>query len=1262
MKKEQIVPKKSTEDQVSDLMKGLASGIGEEASNKIADYVSRINAGEKKEKVLEGLPPSFIDGVNKLLSAQKKEEDELIKKEKSLSKKDERKQRGGKGGTLAEALENLSDEQPKKSEEETKNHTLKKTKVNMEDSKYPTLNDYGEEKDTERKTQIINEINDKFPKLKEIENIEADTVKLITKSGKSIDVEKGGNQDLLIKETKDLEIKSDKENKNEVPEGMVRLTKKDGKTIDVKKAEVNSLQADDSKNQNIKSDKENKNEVPEGMVRLTKKDGKTIDVKKAEVKNLQNNEIKDVEINKEEYFKAQADKKISTDRLKDAEKRVVEIADRLRSRRIDAIEENAELLKEIDSIKKRLEKIEKEFPDLEKIVNETNKEQEQEQIIQEKVDIEEKIKNELNNILDKKDEAKDVALIKSKLQINGLSEKTFEKIPAWKSLSTAEKLFVFEQMSQEMLSKVKEIGEQRFQEKNKLNLSFNPSKWSFSLGKKIFNNVTKQFWISKEEKNVIEEAENGRLNPDPKTLRELVERTADMHLNIVQKDGRSFIEFLPLNKDLTTEQQKTIEDYNKAANEFARMPDAWRNEKAANGRDSRFFKKNYENYEKVRVLYENSKSNLIKSQVENYLKNGDDLTTAQKKAMQGISEEDYKISILQFTNTNPDAVKELSVIKNESSWGRLVNNENIWRGLYIGTGWMARSATAATIGLLAAPLVSSVIGGARARRKAEGKIDLAFNEGRKMETFIERKDAGKTGLYDDKNAKIGLISRTLKTLNGDNVNAKEVGAFIDADSQTKRLDNLIQKIEAAKNNREKIILKDQLLARIDYIENKNEQGLINYGEKNAISLNYELFKKLSFAQAQLSCLDFIGNSETEGLNAKRETLLWEVIQKNNEQLDKKQANFKNNEMVRGAIVAAGFSLLGWKIRDLIHGGIDHGINTNEINQNEINEHLTVASPKIAPSELKNVNVEFSSKGAIKTIEILKDKINTDYPDISKAPKNIQEFMKTNSTQEAIKLGFYNPNDPSGAESAIISKGSTLGFDSNGNLVYHDINTGENQDLIISQNKIETIEKYQGKMFDSDNSAIKNETIINTPHINNSDDIDQELLKRQVAPGENPANSVSPNKIIDTPHISSPNDIDQELLKRQVAPGGIQASKVSPEEILNSSEGAEAVAPEKIKEIYRETISHLFPGEKGMKLWDNVRNLPASVSMGVTVEDAGDTGYGSFIHEMHELQRVTGLNPMERSLISEPETNEQFIIRAQKEALKMNKLEEISQNN
>ena len=105
------------------------------------------------------------------------------------------------------------------------------------------------------------------------------------------------------------------------------------------------------------------------------------------------------------------------------------------------------------------------------------------------------------------------------------------------------------------------------------------------------------------------------------------------------------------------------------------------------------------------------------------------------------------------------------------------------------------------------------------------------------------------------------------------------------------------------------------------------------------------------------------------------------------------------------------------------------------------------------------SVEITYKGGTQAILDLKEQVRHDYPDISKAPSGYQEFMKTSATDHAIKIHWFDPNNPE--ESANLQ--GTLSIDKDGILSYHDTRTDHTE--VYNDGH-----KFEGKMFDSDHSG------------------------------------------------------------------------------------------------------------------------------------------------------------------------------------------------
>lgn len=672
---------------------------------------------------------------------------------------------------------------------------------------------------------------------------------------------------------------------------------------------------------------------------------------------------------------------------------------------------NEKLLNEIDKIEEEVlgqekaykgKKDKKKMPKV--IIPEKN-----EKIIQ-------KDKEDIFKIFDaeekKNDEWKKDAIVQAEMIKIGLSEEALKSMGTeghnkWKDLSAEKKLLAIEQISQDTLSRVKEIGEKRFQDNNKINFK-QDIKSPGALLLKIGKNITRPYWISKEEKDVLKEAQNNELEPNLETVKQIVDRTADMNLDVEIKNGKAHIVLEKVAG--TPEEQEIIEKYNEAANQFMRMPDSWRNEKSAKGASDDFWiKKNHGKYQESKMKYEAVKEDFLKIKAERNKESGMEWGIAQLKAMSELNSNDLKINILQYLNTNPDSIKELENIRNESSFKRFINNENIWKGIYMGAGFGIRSLTVGTLGFLAAPITAGVIGGARARRKAGNKINEAFLEGRNEKTFMERKQAdGTREELIDKNSGKGNIS---KLLSGTEINTKEVAGFVDADSQIQRIDRLLNDLKNEKFNNQIPKIISQINARVDYIRQKQEEGLINYGTQNSISLNYELMKKISEASTeceitklQLPQTTIEAMSNTEDF--RREFLLGQIMINNNEKFSKREAEYKNKEMWRGVKISATASVVGWSIRHLMHilnedsvesvaKEVSEKVNIQNIEETESEEYIEkLPSDAEAFLILKKVELEEYIKELKESAKIY----------ISGAPKKIISQVKEGVAQDNMPGG------------------------------------------------------------------------------------------------------------------------------------------------------------------------------------------------------------------------------------------------------------------
>lgn len=286
------------------------------------------------------------------------------------------------------------------------------------------------------------------------------------------------------------------------------------------------------------------------------------------------------------------------------------------------------------------------------------------------------------------------------------------------------------------------------------------------------------------------------------------------------------------------------------------------------------------------------------------------------------------------------------------------------------------------------------------------------------------------------------------------------------------------------------------------------------------------------------------------------------------------------------------------------------------------------------NKFEEINTKFSSKGAIETIKELQTEINTKYPD--EMPENLQDFAKADPTQMAIKLGLYNPEDTTGSESAMLIKGSTLGFDENGNLSIHDFKTGEDHILIEEKGSDDVIGKYEGKMFDSDHSSENIE--------NNNEVAGQAEANTDLSTNENlPRLEVDPETglLIETNDGANSTDTnqnsggDENTINKEVS--------VTPETKLT---------PDMLEQVERTSeynLDRIFPTDEAINQWYNIQTMGATLITHMSVEDA-DEIYKPLVEYVHNLQKITGItDPREATMIKPAESISEYIDRALEKA-------------
>ena len=937
--------------------------------------------------------------------------------------------------------------------------------------------------------------------------------------------------------------------------------------------------------------------------------------------------------------------------------------------------------------------------------------------------------------------------------------------PLFENLNEDQKLFVLQGLKQRIVDVVKSDAKTQYSEELRAKMVHDESAGMvakmMNSFKNIQTNVKENFKKEIILKNLESEAfaklfmsEDGKKMVE-ENLNQLVEMNKDRRVWIDPK-GQPLIFFEELNniENPTEEEEKTMSKFVEVANEFRQIPYEWGQEGKA------FVFGHKREYERIKAQYEKSRNEILK------IKEKREQTADKGSAMLEMLQLDNTLQLDQLLNTHPEVEKEFAQLTRDgggkeylktalNSLQTITGGKNLTNKLLFAGGFLVRAGTKIAIGsasigaaaasvstFLAAPVIGGTIGGLRGRLRGQ-------------ETLKERQKMARHG-EKDKSA--------------------EAKNIVDAENLAKRMNEMVMAVENAPTSEKRDQYKDQLKRRIDYTQDKIENGLVNFGDaKFALINQFNLINNLNNALVASSLLE---ETTRKDVDARLENFL----SYKSEKISEAQKIFLKDKMIKGVMIGAGAATAGYVLRYVgeelgwwksigegihklkeeigvagnqmsqggegfiersekwisgVFGKLRHGesshINKPRIYEEKINLERAATGPtgihskdnfqeiakkafaknnvqdntspiKTGTPKIENIfkieKVDFSSKGAIQTIENLKAQILKDYQsDISKAPHSVQEFMHTSSVQEAIKLGFYNPNDPSGAESALLIKGSSLGFDEHGNLSFHDIKTNQDHVLIHEQNNTEAIEKYQGKMFDSDHSndniLPKSQTSPETiPHVESGTDLQNQQVNPETLPHVSDDGGVSsqvePEKI---PHMVAPiestvpsenqsifgkdedfsvkeADLGKHLVEPHASPGEYhQDTTGGISEVKHVTMGDEKIGShneingilnssqlEEVKHIYSSNINHMFPDDKSLQTWETIKNSsdlhPAQQF--VSWKGPIDKSFEPLLHHIQTLHEITGLDPITNTAIfpPTPETPEEYILRATEEAAKL----------
>lgn len=518
------------------------------------------------------------------------------------------------------------------------------------------------------------------------------------------------------------------------------------------------------------------------------------------------------------------------------------------------------------------------------------------------------------------------------------------------NLNEAQKLKVIEDLKQRIIDLTKADANTQYAEsiQSKMEQStggfFNKAKIGLlNFKNTIWAKVTKETTIKDIEAEAFKKlisTEEGKeiLAKEIKNLTK-INKDRDIYLNESHKPQINFINKEEI-ANLTREEEQEINHFNQIANNFRQMPYEW-------GQEGN---KNKSKYDKTNKEYEFAREKILK--IKSLREGG--------QAIIDTLQSDNALRLDQLLNTHPEFEKEFNNLgeqKGVKEVAKTVGNfleaitggKNMVNKLLVGMGYGlrmgAKGAAVATsmtgITLIAAPIIGGTIGALRGKVRAE-------------DTLKERQIQARRGVKDSSN---------------------EATNTNDAENLSKRIELLIGSYNNAKTDTEKNEKLDQLKRRIEFTQDKIEQGLVNFGDaKNSLNNQFNLINALNNATV-------LSASREEYTDKAIDDRLEEFLAYKKNTITQKQKEYIKAQMKRGAMLGAGFATAGYLARWV---GEQYGLfgNIQEVQSKNIN---------LAPGDNSELKVEDNTvpqestraeNNVEKPNELIKPKTPETTPDIT----------------------------------------------------------------------------------------------------------------------------------------------------------------------------------------------------------------------------------------------------------------------------------------
>jgi hypothetical protein len=434
---------------------------------------------------------------------------------------------------------------------------------------------------------------------------------------------------------------------------------------------------------------------------------------------------------------------------------------------------------------------------------------------------------------------------------------------------------------------------------------------------------------------------------------------------------------------------------------------------------------------------------------------------------------------------------------------------------------------------------------------------------------------------------------------------------------------------------------EQLKRRLDYTQDRIEQGLVNFGDLRSSSFNQlNLIEKMDEALVTLG-------SENETAKNEVDARLKQFLSFKKEGINETQRKFIEKQALRGAALGAGFALVGYGARYLgeqlgwwghpeMAGATEDSPSSNLVERAE--KWMQNWNQKNMPEFENN---EPTPEKIIEKVEKIVP-VNTDA--IVGKGEGIEHALIRqilHNPDLAKQLGFQGDvNDAAalknfaGREAHILALRENLGntgIKGSGGEIAYEIKMENGQPTLVAKTP-------DGQII-SDPSQYEYEMKASAPiepaEQVQSGEIDKDLSDRQTDPFEIPAEQKIPSEEI------------TEGIQSEKQQAGIDPK------LFIDPQNPSLLSDRGLKEVVRtckESIAKMFPDK--MDAWERIREAKetasANVLMGMDVSEVSPE-YKNIVSYFHKLYKITGLRPIEESALNSAESPEEYLIRAVKKA-------------